>query len=688
MHTTIFTKTKFKKVRLACLATLTLFSFSASALVREDTVMIHAQAAQNIVTQSSGRIIVKYKNEAPESQVNMLSAKSIQGISHITGRDVKYVRKLASGAHLIKTANLVSSSEYQQLLTELAANPNVEYAEPDLLLKPMATPNDARYSEQWDFFDAVGGLNVPAAWDITTGSGVVVAVIDTGYRPHADLAANILPGYDMISDADTAQDGDGRDSDAKDAGDFQPANVCEGDPAQRGSSWHGTHVAGTVAAVTNNGLGVAGVAYGAKVVPIRVLGRCGGYTSDIADGMIWAAGGTVSGLPANPNPAKVLNLSLGGGGACGTTQQNAINTARSLGATVVVAAGNESQNASNSNPANCSGVVTVAATGKTGGRASYSNFGTVVDVAAPGGDGSSGILSTLNAGASTPSADSYASYQGTSMATPHVAGVVALMYAVKPSITPDQVESILKSTARSFPASCSQCGSGIVNAAAAVAAAGGTVVNPPTGTKLENGVAKTALTGAASSEQGFTLEVPAGATALTFKISGGTGDVDLYVKFGSAPTTSVYDCRPYQNGNNETCTITNVQAGTYYVSLRAFSAYSGVSLVTSYSTGGGNTSGSINETNVSGAANAWKHFSLTVAPGTASLKVTMSGGSGDADLYVRSGLQPTTSTYNCRPYKTGNNETCTITNPAAGTWYVSLLGYSAYTGITVKATAP
>jgi serine protease len=242
-------------------------------------------------------------------------------------------------------------------------------------------------------------------------------------------------------------------------------------------------VAGTIAALTNNGTGVAGVAYGAKVVPVRVLGKCGGYTSDIADGIIWASGGTVSGVPNIAARAQVINMSLGGSGACDTTTQNAINSARSRGTVVVVAAGNESQNASNSNPANCAGVIAVAATNKSGGKASYSNYGTIVDVAAPGGDTGAGILSTLNAGTTSPGADSYASYMGTSMATPHVAGVVALMLSANPNLTPDDVAAKLKSTARAFPAACSGCGAGIVNAAAAVnAALASTTTTTPTPT--------------------------------------------------------------------------------------------------------------------------------------------------------------------------------------------------------------
>jgi len=378
---------------------------------------------------------------------------------------------------------------------------DVEYAEEDRLMKPLLKPNDTRYSEQWQYFEANGGLNTPTAWNTTSGAGVVVAVVDAGYRPHADLVANIVGGYNMISDAFVSNDGQTRNSNAQDPGHWSTAGQCgTGQPASN-SSWHGTHVSGTIAAVTNNGSGVAGVAFSAKVVPVRVLGRYGGYTSDIADGIIWAAGGTVSGVPANPNPAKVISMSLGGSGACDATSQAAINTARSLGATVVVAAGNETQDASNSSPANCNGVIAVAAVNRNGGRAFYSNFGSIVAVAGPGGDtsasASNGILSTLNSGTTTPGADAYAFYQGTSMATPHVSGVAALLYAVKPSITPDQVLSTLKSTARAFPASCSGCGAGIVDAAAAVAAASGTGGGGGSTTTLQNGVAANNLAGAA-----------------------------------------------------------------------------------------------------------------------------------------------------------------------------------------------
>jgi serine protease len=417
----------------------------------------------------------------------------------------------------------------------------------------LAVPNDPMYSQQWHYYEAKGGLNLPAAWDKSTGAGINVAVIDTGYRPHADLSGQILPGYDFINSASIAGDGNGRDSDASDNGDNTFAGQCgTGMPAQdEASSWHGTHVAGTIAAKTNNGVGVAGVAYGAKIVPARVLGKCGGYTSDIADAIVWASGGAVTGVPANANKARVLNLSLGGGGSCDATTQNAINSARSRGAVVVVAAGNSNVNAANSSPANCAGVITVAAVNRGGGKASYSNYGSNVDVAAPGGDSGGAILSTWNAGTSTPAGDNYGYMMGTSMATPHVAGVVALMLAKNPNLTPDEVEAKLKASARAFPAACSGCGAGIVDANAAVNAAAATVaVAAPTQAEVESNnsistanavtVSGTVVTGntyGTTDNDYFVVQVPAGKTltATLTMAAGTTTDYDLYA-YNSAGT--------------------------------------------------------------------------------------------------------------------------------------------------------
>ncbi|AKS21311.1 S8 family peptidase [Xanthomonas campestris pv. campestris] len=491
------------------------------------------------------------------------------------------VRRLALGPELVRADRALDRAEAETLMRQLAADPNVQSVEVDQILHATLTPNDTRLSEQWAFGTTNAGLNIRPAWDKATGSGTVVAVIDTGITSHADLNANILAGYDFISDATTARDGNGRDSNAADEGDWYAANECGAGIPAASSSWHGTHVAGTVAAVTNNTTGVAGTAYGAKVVPVRVLGKCGGSLSDIADAIVWASGGTVSGIPANANPAEVINMSLGGGGSCSTTMQNAINGAVSRGTTVVVAAGNDASNVSGSLPANCANVIAVAATTSAGAKASYSNFGTGIDVSAPG----SSILSTLNSGTTTPGSASYASYNGTSMASPHVAGVVALVQSVAPTaLTPAAVGTLLKNTARALPGACSGgCGAGIVNADAAVTAAinGGSGGGGGGGNTLTNGTPVTGLGAATGAELNYTITVPAGSGTLTVTTSGGSGDADLYVRAGSAPTDSAYTCRPYRSGNAETCTIT-APSGTYYVRLKAYSTFSGVTLRASY----------------------------------------------------------------------------------------------------------
>ena len=359
-------------------------------------------------------------------------------------------------------------------------------------MAPLSTPNDPSFATQWDLSDpaasGVYGVNAPTAWDTSTGSAALtVAIVDTGYLDHADLAGRFVGGYDFVSDSRIGNDGNGRDADAHDPGDWissadAATTFFAGCPVGN-SSWHGTHVAGTIGAATDNALGIAGLNRNSKLIAARVLGKCGGYTSDVVDGMKWAAGLSVSGVPANPNPARVLNVSLGGSGSCSATYQTAINQINAAGAIVVVAAGNSNSNASNFSPGSCGGVITVAATGKAGGRAYYSNFGASVEIAAPGGDASADagdtILSTLNSGATSPAADTYAKYQGTSMATPHVVGVVSLILSVQPALTPLQVTQIVQQSARSFPlgSTCttSLCGSGIVDAAAAVNLA----LNPP-----------------------------------------------------------------------------------------------------------------------------------------------------------------------------------------------------------------
>ncbi|WP_421575829.1 S8 family peptidase [Stenotrophomonas maltophilia] len=533
------------------------------------------------------RFIVKYKDGSTEVATPTALASSLKAaaaaVPAAQGRalGLQKLRQLAIGPTVVKADRPLDRAEAELLMRRLAADPSVEYVEVDQLMQATLVPNDTRFSEQWGFGTSNASINVRPAWDKATGTGVVVAVIDTGITNHPDLNANILPGYDFISDAAMARDGGGRDNNPNDEGDWYAANECgSGIPASN-SSWHGTHVAGTVAAVTNNSTGVAGTAFNAKVVPVRVLGKCGGYTSDIADAIVWASGGTVSGVPANANPAEVINMSLGGGGSCSTTYQTAINGAVSRGTTVVVAAGNSNTNVSSSVPANCANVIAVAATTSAGARASFSNYGTGIDISAPG----QAILSTLNSGTTVPGSASYASYNGTSMAAPHVAGVVALVQSVAPTaLSPASIESLLKSTARPLPGACSGgCGAGIVDADAAVTAAlNGTGPGPGTGTVLQNNVPVTGLGAASGASLAYTVAVPSGSSQLKVTIAGGSGDADLYVRSGSAPTDTVYTCRPYLSGNNETCTISAPAAGTWHVRVKAYSTFSGVTLTAQY----------------------------------------------------------------------------------------------------------
>lgn len=422
--------------------------------------------------QFTDRLVVKYRDAASTQAPSVAQLEGGRVAANRQGVKLRHLRRMGLGADVIKLDRHLPLARVRQLADELkAGDASVEYAEPDRILYPMMTPSDTYFGYQWDLYEAAGGINAPAAWDKATGAGVVVAVVDTGVRPHADLAANLLPGYDFIIDTKVSNDGDGRDADASDPGDATDAGYCSSGSAATNSSWHGTHVAGTIAAVTNNADGVAGVAFGAKVLPVRALGRCGGYMSDVADGMYWAAGGTVSGVPANPTPARVINVSMGATGACDSTFQSSINAVRARGAVVVAAAGNSNGDAGQFTPASCAGVIAVAAVGRDGGKASYSNYGSVVSIAAPGGDGTDGVTSTINAGLTSPTTDSYGTYLGTSMATPHVSGVAALMLSKNPNLTPDDVMARLKASARPFPAACSQCGAGIVDASAAVDAA-------------------------------------------------------------------------------------------------------------------------------------------------------------------------------------------------------------------------
>ncbi len=454
---------------LVCIAASVAFS-AASAAVATNGANIGPAATAG----ATDRFIVKLRDPSTrdvERRIQDLARPSMPGLN--------YLRQMSGNAHVVKAPRKLQKLEADAIARQLRADPRVASAEPDYMMFHQVLPNDPMYAQQWHYYEPAGGINLPPAWDITTGSNnIVIAVLDTGTRPHADLSGRLLSGYDFINDLPTGNDGDARDPDSSDPGDYG-CNASN-------SSWHGTHVAGTIGAASNNSSGLSGINWVSKILPVRVLGVCGGYTSDIVDGLRWAAGIAVPNLPVNPTPARVANLSLGGNnGGCSTTFQNAVNDVTARGMVVVVSAGNSAADASTFEPASCAGVVTVAATGRNGGRASYTNIGSKVAIAAPGGSGSNGVLSTLNAGLTVPGADTYAYYQGTSMAAPHVAGTASLMLSKNPALTSAQVVQILKSSARQFPTgtgfdcTIGTCGAGIVDAAAAVAAAAGGAPPPP-----------------------------------------------------------------------------------------------------------------------------------------------------------------------------------------------------------------
>ncbi|MCX7557159.1 S8 family serine peptidase [Xanthomonadaceae bacterium JHOS43] len=465
-----------------------------------DTGQQAADPSERVLLAVSGRafehdgFIVHYRDDvAPEDYTSVRAQRmqwqlqrDLSRIGSVLGIQASVERRLATGGHLLSVqGGMLDVDRANRFMLELARNPDVASVEPNLRMHPAALPNDPLLSYQWGLWDPAGGINVEPAWGLAGQNGVVIAVIDTGRTLHGDLDAKTLAGMDMISNAANARDGDGRDSDPSDEGDWNTAGQCGQGAPQRDSSWHGTHVAGIAAAITHNNEGIAGTAPGAWLQHVRVLGACGGNLADIAEGIIWASGGNVAGLPANPTPARVLNLSIQGVSACGTTYQNAIDSARSRGSVLVVAAGNHAIPASESTPGNCQSVITVAANGPSGTRAVYSNYGPANDVSAPGGDSSNsdldGILSTINLGTTLPAVGGYDMMDGTSMATPYVAGVAALMLSRNPDLTPDQIATLLRNTARPFPTYFGGGGgTGIVDAGAAMAAvAGGSISSYP-----------------------------------------------------------------------------------------------------------------------------------------------------------------------------------------------------------------
>lgn len=670
----------FKKITVAAAVSAALTSvFTSVTSLAEITQHNSVSLANDLVQMQTlnHRFIVKLKSNNSSTTQGGVTTDNANPIVNEGQSAIVFKKRLASGDYVIEAKSFTT---LEVLKNDLLLSGEVISIEQDTIVYSQQIPNDYYAPTMYSIENSQRGINAIDAWGLSTGKGITVAIIDTGFSDHPDYDIRTINGYDLISSSSAANDGDGRDSDAHDAG---TGIGCD----SRTSSWHGSHVAGIIGATMNNSIGAVGIAPEANLLHIRVLGRCdSGYTSDVIDGIYWAAGKQVASLPLNQTPVDVINLSLGAQRTCGA-YQSAIDYARAQGITIVVSAGNNNIDASAQSPANCLGVIAVAATDNTGDKASYSNFSAyngVVDLAAPG----SSIISTVNQGSAGPESSGYSFKSGTSMAAPQVAGVVALMLEKNPDLTPDEIEDILKTTANQFPSpsTCLSsepiCGAGMVNAKAAVLKAIERFNN--TVTVLENGVVQQ-ISAAEKEELLFSFSAPATADVVTVSLASGSGDADLYVKKGAQATLASYDCRPWLAGNNETCTLAG--GGDYSVMVKGYNAFTNVDIVATSQdnlpVAGTEIGNDDVQWNLSGVYNDELLFWADVPQGVSGLWVQLWGGTGDADLWVKKGSAPTRDNNDCYQSNTGNQETCTMSNEA-GRYYIKVRGYSRFDNAALR----
>lgn len=460
------------------LVALALVAIGGSALAA-------APRQRALADEDTVRVIVKFREAG-----GAMSARTVQSrVGELAARQamsLQLARSVSDRTHALWLERPLRGRDLDRVLRRLAADPAIEYAVADRRKYRAAVPNDPLFNQvpetgQWwlttptsTFVSAIDG---PRAWDLTTGDpSIVVAVLDTGAMfDHPDLGrvdqgGKYLPGYDFVGGSGSADaisvanDGDGRDLDPSDPGDWIDAadrrlpvfSDCE----ISDSSWHGVHIAGIIGARTDNGAGGAGIGWNTPILPVRVLGKCFGFDSDILAGMRWAAGLSVPGAPDNPSPARVVNLSLGSLGDCTAPYVAAVEELRARNVLVVAAAGNDGVNEVSS-PGNCPGVVSVTALRHVGTKVGFANFGPGVTIAAPGGNCVNvgigqpclyPIVSADNAGAKEPGELIYGGKVGTSFSTPMVAGVAALMLSRDPQLTNKDIIDRLRLTSRVFPA--------------------------------------------------------------------------------------------------------------------------------------------------------------------------------------------------------------------------------------------
>ena len=505
---------RLMKVAAARIAGLALFICAAQAALgqsREDNGAPPRSGVQPPTTQ----IIVKWRDGTAATAAS--AGLRAQKLGASTGMRLERKQQIGVETDVLQLDRALGADDVRALLERMASDPNVEYAAADGRRWRHAVPADPLFADQWYFRSGqISATHAEQAWDITVGSNAtVVAVLDTGVRfEHPDLlrlaqAGKLLDGFDFVSQTPFANDGNGRDADASDPGDWvtlaetqqAPFTTCEESPR---SSWHGTRVSSLIGALTNNAEGLAGTGWNTLILPVRVLGKCGGTDGDIIAGMRWAAGITVPGTPVNPTPAQIINLSLGGSGVCSTAYQAAVNEITSLGVLIVASVGNDG--GAVAAPANCGGVLGVTGIRHAGTKVGFSNLGAGADIGAPGGNcvnvGSPclfPITSALNAGVTTPGASTYTDHDaninvGTSFSAPLVAGAAALIHSLNSQLTPAQYIALLRDSATPFPTTSATtttvcqvptgapqqeecicttqtCGAGMLNTQAAVLAA-------------------------------------------------------------------------------------------------------------------------------------------------------------------------------------------------------------------------
>lgn len=591
------------------------------------------------------RFIVKYKTGTVERRASSSVQTKLDKLASTFPAKAHHLRRMGIGADVVTTERKLSSTQAKAFMRAIAADPNVQYVEPDIAVSGAAIPNDPYFGDQWgllsnlDVGQPYAGIRVANAWNMGTGAGVTIALIDNGVTSHSDLNANLSPGGMDFTFLPGPGDG------------TNPGRTIENPNCQ--VTWHGTHIAGILSAVANNGIGVAGIAPSAKVLSVRVLSACNiGTMSSVVEAMVWSAGGSVPGFSINPHPAKVINASLGSAGQCSQAYQDAIDTVNSLGATVVVAAMNDNDDASNAQPANCHGVIAVGNTQRDGLRGYLSNYGPMVDIAAPGTD----ILSTYNDGASAVGSESYAAMTGTSMAAPMVSGVVALVQSVAPKpLSTAEMRTLITQHAQPFLKQPDHpMGSGILDATATVAAAKAGEIPAAADFRCSQGVSGMWVTCTDLSSARGSASIKSWAWSF-----GSSNPVDVPGAQSANPTYN-YE---YPGTYNVTLAITD-SAGAVSRLTRPFTVLAPTSTDLSFDV----------NLMISAKANVMKFFKVDVPSGASILRVALSNRSSfeSGTMYLRAG-SPTTVNAPCvRIFASGSGAQCLISRPAAGTYYVML----------------